>query len=462
MTGSRIDGKVCVTNPLKLSPALGGALAFLGIDRCLPLLHGAQGCTAFALVLAVRHFREAIPLQTTAMDELSTILGGADNVEQAIANIQARARPRVIGLLSTALTETRDEDIGTDLRRMRERHPEWSDLDVVYASTPDFAGSLQDGWGRAVRAIVEQIVEPPHRTRTLRQVNLLAGSHLTPGDVEALKETIEALGLRVIALPDLSASLDGFVPENYTPTSAGGTGVDEIRRMGRSVLTLAIGEQMRAAAVALQRATGVPFTVFDRLVGLESFDAFVAALIEAGGASPPEFLCRRRSRLIDAMLDGHFYFSGRRAAIAGEADLVLDFASFLAGMGCRPVVATVASGGASQSSIPADRVLVGDLDDFEQAIVAAGGCDLIVASSHAQPLAARLGVPLIRAGFPVYDRLGVAQQASVGYGGSRELIWRLANVLIERTEDDHDAVARSGRHRESADVAAIDAPASAG
>ena len=66
------NGRACTTNPLKLSPALGGSLAFLGIDRCLPLLHGSQGCTAFALVLMVRHFREAIPLQTTAMSEIST------------------------------------------------------------------------------------------------------------------------------------------------------------------------------------------------------------------------------------------------------------------------------------------------------------------------------------------------------------------------------------------------------
>ena len=69
-----LSPKSCAIKPLKLSPALGGALAFLGLDRALPLLHGSQGCTAFALVLAVRHFREAIPLQTTAMSEISTIL----------------------------------------------------------------------------------------------------------------------------------------------------------------------------------------------------------------------------------------------------------------------------------------------------------------------------------------------------------------------------------------------------
>ena len=79
--------KAASTNPLKMSQPLGAALAYLGVDRCLPLFHGSQGCTAFGLVLLVRHFREAIPLQTTAMDQVSTILGGYENLEQAIRTI---------------------------------------------------------------------------------------------------------------------------------------------------------------------------------------------------------------------------------------------------------------------------------------------------------------------------------------------------------------------------------------
>jgi nitrogenase molybdenum-iron protein NifN len=43
----------------------------------MPLLHGSQGCTSFGLVLFVRHFREAIPMQTTAMSEVATVLGGS-------------------------------------------------------------------------------------------------------------------------------------------------------------------------------------------------------------------------------------------------------------------------------------------------------------------------------------------------------------------------------------------------
>jgi len=87
MTRVTISEKYCTVNPLKMSPSIGAALAFLGVDNSMPLLHGSQGCTSFGLVLFVRHFREAIPMQTTAMSEVATVLGGFDNLEQALVNI---------------------------------------------------------------------------------------------------------------------------------------------------------------------------------------------------------------------------------------------------------------------------------------------------------------------------------------------------------------------------------------
>lgn len=48
------------TNPLKVSAPLGAAMAYLGVEGAVPLFHGSQGCTAFALVHLVRHFKESI------------------------------------------------------------------------------------------------------------------------------------------------------------------------------------------------------------------------------------------------------------------------------------------------------------------------------------------------------------------------------------------------------------------
>jgi len=216
--------KPVTVNPLAVSPALGAALAFLGVDRCLPLFHGAQGCTAFALVLAVRHFREAIPLQTTAMSELSTILGGADQIEEAIENLRKRAAPKFIGIASTALTETRGEDVPGELRLLRSRRPDFDDTAIVYASTPDFTGGLEEGWARAVTAIVDELVppaDPAWRPILKSRVNMLAGSHLTPADVEGLARLVRLFGLEPVVLPERvrspTYSREPMPPEMYVP-----------------------------------------------------------------------------------------------------------------------------------------------------------------------------------------------------------------------------------------------------
>ncbi|TVR83546.1 MAG: nitrogenase iron-molybdenum cofactor biosynthesis protein NifN [Rhodospirillales bacterium] len=459
MTDFGNAAKACAVNPLKLSPALGGALAFLGLDRCLPMLHGGQGCTAFSLVLAVRHFRETIPLQTTAMSELSTILGGADNVEQAIGTIYDRARPNVIGICTTALTETRDDDISAELPFILERHPEWQDLDVILASTPDYAGGLEAGWSRAVEAMVQALVEPSGRRRTLRRVNLLAGSHLSPADVEELRETIDGFGLKAIVLPDLSGSLDGHVPDDFVPTSLGGTPADLIRGMGESVMTLAIGEQMRPAAKALAERSGVPFTVFDRVTGLEAFDAFVATLMDISGTGPNDRLQRQRSRLVDAMLDGHFFFGGRCAGVAGDPDLALAMSGLLADLGCTVTRAVTTAQTPATEHIAANAVMVGDLDDLEQGLGESPA--LIVANSHAKDLSDRVGASLFRAGFPVYDRLGAPQRVSVGYRGTRDLVFALGNLLMDHDDTHPHPAGETTGERENHDRH-IDATLAAG
>lgn len=75
MSKVMVSEKPVAIKPLKLSQPLGAALAFLGVKGAIPLFHGSQGCTAFAKVMLVRHYREAIPLATTALSEVSTILG---------------------------------------------------------------------------------------------------------------------------------------------------------------------------------------------------------------------------------------------------------------------------------------------------------------------------------------------------------------------------------------------------
>ena len=424
--------KACAVNPLKMSQPLGASFAFLGLDACMPVMHGSQGCTSFGLVLLVRHFKEAIPLQTTAMNEVTSILGGYDNIEAALLNIRKRAAPRVIAICSTGLTETKGDDVDGYIVTVRKRKPELDDTEIIYASTPDYVGGFEDGYKHAVTAIVKALVKP--LPVNANQVTLLPGSHLAPADIDELREIIEAFGLSVIVLPDISGSLDGHIAPDWRGTTLGGTTLEQIRAAGASVLTLGVGEQIREAAEALQSIAGTPLEIFDRLTGLEVNDRFLQRLAQVSGRPVPAKYRRQRSQLLDAMLDGHFYTGGIKVAIAAEPDLLLAVGSLLHEMGAQLHCCVSTTKSASHALLPADTVILGDLEDLEKG---AADCDLLITHSHGRQAAERLNKPLLRIGFPMFDRIGNAHRCQVGYRGTMALIFEIANLMIAQIGHHH-------------------------
>jgi len=431
-----VSRKALTIDPLKVSPPLGAALALLSVDRGMPLFHGSVGCTAFALVLLVRHFREAIPLQTTALGEVQTILGGTDNLESAIRTIATKSKPSVLGVCPTALTDTRSEDMAADLRLIRQHlGDDLGDTLLVHVQAPDFIGGLQEGWAAAVTGIIDAVAKP--RPRRAGHVTVLTGAHLTVGDLDGLRDTIEAFGLTCTFLPDLSGSLDGHVPESWRPVSLGGTSRKELEALGEASAVLAIGEHMRTPATLLGERTGLPVTVLETLSGLRGCDRLIAYLSEVSGRSAPQSLRRDRSRLLDALIDSHFAAVGQRVAIAAEPDLLRAMVTIATDLGCVVPVAVTTTRAPGLDTLPVDRLVVGDLDDLETLTLEAGGCDLVIGPSPAIRAARGLTAPLIRVGFPQVDRVGSQHDRFAGYQGTRQMAFAIANAITESHADHH-------------------------
>jgi nitrogenase molybdenum-iron protein NifN len=421
--------KPVAINPLKQSQALGAALAFLGLKGAMPLFHGSQGCTAFAKVVLVRHFREAIPLATTAMTEVTTILGGEENLEQAILTLVEKVKPEIIGLCTTGLTETRGDDIEKFLKDIRKRHPELDHLAIAFAPTPDFKGALQDGFAAAVESIVKEI--PKAGGIIPEQVTILAGSAFTPGDVLEIREMITAFGLEPIFVPDLGASLDGHLEDGFSPITASGVTLKQLKTLGSSAFTIALGESMHGAAKILAERFGTPYEVFRNLSGLEPVDEFLQKLSLLSGHPVPEKYRRQRRQLQDAMLDTHFYFGEKRVSLALEPDLLWSIVHLLHSMGAQVHTAITTTRSPLLEQLPIQSVTIGDLGDFEQL---AEGADLLIGNSNVNAIAKRLEIPLYRLGIPIYDRLGNGLFTKVGYRGTMELLFGMGNLFIEREE----------------------------
>jgi len=61
--------------------------------------------------------------------------------------------------------------------------------------------------------------------------------------------------------------------------------------------------------------------------------------------------------------------------------------------------------------------------------------DLLIGNSKGHALARQLGIPLVRVGFPIHDRLGEQRILHLGYRGAQQLFDRIANTLIERKQE---------------------------
>jgi nitrogenase molybdenum-iron protein alpha/beta subunit len=207
-------------------------------------------------------------------------------------------------------------------------------------------------------------------------------------------------------LPDLSA-LDGS-RQGFSSLSVGGTKIDEIRNMGASVFTIAIGACMEPAAMILKESFGIEYRVFESISGLKDTDMFMEALSKLSGKQSPAKYERQRRILIDGMRDAHFYYGSKKICLALERDLSLQMSIWLDEMGAEIEMVDVNS---------------------EDLFSIQGDFDLLISNSHAEDTAKRLGVPLYQMGFPVYKILGNNHKVTIGYMGTLGLINDIANVL---------------------------------
>jgi nitrogenase molybdenum-cofactor synthesis protein NifE len=417
-------------DPLKHSPFLGAAIAFQGIDRALPVVHGAQGCTFLGKVLLTKHFREPMALVTSKLFVENVVMGSEDELVRAVEGFMDKNKPSLVGILTTGLTEVKGDDVKSVVRKLESKVEDLlGSSRLIHVPTPDYEGGLETGYARAVEAMLE-MADPlestergPERSAGLKQVNILVGSHLTPGDVTELREIAEAFGLKPVILPDLSA-LDGS-RRDFSPLASGGTGLAEIRSMGKSEFTMAIGTSMEPAAKLLHQSFGIEYKVFDSISGLAAADAMMDTLRHISGGVIPAKYDRQRRALIDGMRDAHEFFGGRSVCLALEPDHALQASRWISEMGATVELAVIPMLTNAADKIYAGNVQIGGLHSIQ------GGFDVLIANSHAKATARKIKTAHYEMGFPVYKSLGYTAKVMIGYRGTLNLIHDVGSVLMK-------------------------------
>jgi nitrogenase molybdenum-cofactor synthesis protein NifE len=410
-------------DPLKHSPSIGAAMALQGIDGALPVIHGAQGCSFLGKALLTKHFREPIALASSKLFVEEVVMGSEEKLAKTIEGLIEKNKPSLIAVLSSGLSEVKGDDIEAVVRSQETGVRSKSlSTRIIHVPTPDYQGGLEIGYAKATETIVSGF-EFRVSSSEKKQINILAGPHLTPADIEEVREIAESFGLIPIILPDLSA-LDGS-RQGFSPLASGGTKAKDLRLMGCSAHTIALGMSMEPAAKLLQNKSGIDYRGFVSIAALSNTDKLMELLSRVSGNPVPLKYERQRRILVDAMRDAHFYFGGKKICIALDPDHAAQMSQWIAEMGAEVDLAVIPGLSPAADHIEAREVRIGDLYSID------GEFDLLISNSHAESVAKRLGIPLYEMGFPVYKTLGYTHKVMIGYRGTLTMIDEVGTLLMK-------------------------------
>jgi nitrogenase molybdenum-iron protein beta chain len=417
---------------------MGAILAYIGVHGCVPLVHGSQGCSTYPRYNIARHFRESAEVAVSSLSEDAAVYGGAKNLTEAIKNIKSRLSPEAIGICTTCMSET----IGDDVKLISKKALLDESIKIFPASTPSYVGTHLTGYDNALRTLVETLAvkgEPNNK------INIITGV-INPGDIRELKNMLRIMNVKSIFLSDISETLDSpILPGGHKPLlPEGGTKLSDIANSANSLGTIAICRTAGSAAVYLKNKFNVPTVLDPAPIGVANTDRFVQNICRLSGVQIPREIELERGRLIDSMVDVHHYMFSRKVAIFGDPDIVSAIVRFCAEAGMNPTVAMTATRHkdfapdikAVNSEYKTDtQILEGtDLYEFHK-VVKTHGAELIVGNSKGKDIADDDNIPLVRVGFPVYDRVGVYRYPIMGYNGSIYLLDQMTNAILGHKYD---------------------------
>lgn len=431
-------------NPAKTCQPIGALYAALGIHKCLPHSHGSQGCCAYHRSTLTRHYKEPIMAATSSFTEGSAVFGGQSNLMQAIETIFTVYKPDVIAVHTTCLSETIGDDVPTAIKHAEEGGKIPEGKIVIHCNTPSYVGSHVTGFANMVTGIVNYLAEPAKEK--INQVNIIPG-WVEPSDMREIKRITKAMGINTVMVPDTDGVLDTPMTGDYKMYPKGGTTVPQIKSMGASIATLALGEFASSpAAEALDAKCKVPAQTLDLPIGLPATDRFINALRQVANVDVPDSVMDERGRLVDLMTDMHQYFYGKKVALWGDPDQLVSLTEFLVALDMKPIYVVTGTPGKKfdarmekiLADVPGAKYRQGSGADMflVHQWIKNEKPDLLIGNTYGKYIARDEDIPFIRFGFPILDRIGHTQFPTVGYMGAIRLIEKMLNAILDRKDRD--------------------------
>ncbi|MBF0219262.1 MAG: nitrogenase molybdenum-iron protein subunit beta [Gammaproteobacteria bacterium] len=443
-------------NPAKACQPLGSVLCALGFEKTLPYVHGSQGCVAYFRTYFNRHFKEPVACVSDSMTEDAAVFGGQQNMKDGLQNAKALYKPEMIAVSTTCMAEVIGDDLNAFIGNAKKEGFIEADFPTPFAHTPSFVGSHTTGWDNMFEGIQRYFTlnymedKSPGKNG---KINIVPGFETYLGNYRVMKRMLEEMGVDYSLLCDPSGVLDTPADGQYRMYD-GGTKLDEMKDAPNAIDTLMLQPwQLVKTRKFVKTVWNQPASEIDIPMGLGATDAFLMKIAELTGKPIPDSLTRERGVLVDMMTDSHTWLHGKKFGVYGDADFVLGMVNFLLELGAEPtqvlcqhankrwkkaVETVLAASPYGQNS----EVHIGkDLWHF-RSLMFVNQPDFMIGNSYGKFIqrdtlhkGKAFEVPLIRIGFPIFDRHHLHRDTTLGYEGAMYMIKTIVNTILERLDD---------------------------
>ncbi len=442
-------------DPSKVCQPLGAVLCALGLERTLPYVHGSQGCVAYFRTYLNRHFKEPVACVSDSMTEDAAVFGGHNNMNEGLKNAYQVYQPEAIAVSTTCMAEVIGDDLNAFIDNAKKGDYLPSEVPTPFAHTPSFVGSHIQGWDNMFEGMARYFTINEMDTKergSNGKLNLVPGFEGYLGSYRWIKRAMAEMGVDYNLLSDPTEVLDTPADGEYR-MYAGGTPLETMRDAPNSIDTL----MLQPWALSKSRKTVKQTWKHDSPetpipMGLDWTDDFLMKVSELTGQPIPESLAKERGRLVDMITDSHQWLHGKRFALWGDPDFVMGMTKLLTEIGAEPQ--HVLCHNANKRWGKAMRQMLEETPQGQSAQVYVGKdlwhmrslCftdkpDFMIGNSYGKFIerdTRYLGeaheVPLIRLGFPIFDRHHLHRNSIWGYEGAMYILTTLVNAVLERLD----------------------------
>lgn len=444
-------------NPAKACQPLGAVLCSLGFEKTMPYVHGSQGCVAYFRSYFNRHFKEPIACVSDSMTEDAAVFGGQKNMKEGLENCKATYKPDMIAVSTTCMAEVIGDDLNAFIANSKVEGHLPKDFPTPFAHTPSFVGSHVTGWDNMFEGILRYFTlnfMEDKEVGSNGKINLVPGFETYLGNYRVMKRMMKEMDVDFTLLSDPSEVLDTPADGEYH-MYAGGTTQDEVKDAPNAKTTFLLQPwQLMKTKKFVTNTWKHEVPTMNIPMGLEWTDDFLMKVSEVSGKPIPDSLAKERGRLVDMMTDSHTWLHGKKYALWGDPDFVMGMSKFVMELGGEPIHVLCNNGNKrwkkamegmlAESPYGVNSEVYHGKDLWHmRSLVFTNKPNFMIGNSYGKFIqrdtlhkGREFEVPLIRIGFPIFDRHHLHRQTTLGYEGAMQILTTLVNSVLERLDED--------------------------